>query len=92
MLTGGVLKARGAALNPIHGADAVARFILGTEKRSSGAARTARPARLNGEPGFVVYVGGEAHAAVAFQISGERIRSIYSISNPEKLRGLAGLK
>src|SRR5206468_2169698 len=52
-------KVRGAALRPINGADAVARFVCGVIERFVPAERWIRPARLNGEPGFIVYASGQ---------------------------------
>jgi hypothetical protein len=53
--------------------------------------RTIRPAQINGQPGFIVYVGGLAHAAVIFEVRDGRIQAIYSISNPGKLQALPDL-
>ncbi|MGH7627478.1 MAG: RNA polymerase sigma-70 factor, partial [Gemmatimonadaceae bacterium] len=51
-------KARGAPMRPVHGVEPVARFIAGVTQRFVPAARTMRAARINGEPGFIVYVSG----------------------------------
>ncbi|HKB90035.1 MAG TPA: hypothetical protein VKC60_05910, partial [Opitutaceae bacterium] len=45
---------------------------------------------INGHPGFVSYRGNTPRAAAAFDIEGERIRTIYLIANPEKLQRLPG--
>ena len=90
LYTDGGGKARGAVLHPLHGADAVARFVIAAEQRFASAERTVRPARINGEPGFIVHVNGEPHVALIFHISERRIRAIYSISNQDKLRSLRG--
>ena len=84
--TGG--KARGAALLPIHGADAVARFITGGIKRFVPAERTMRPSQINGQPGLVVYVSGQPLAAMIFHVRDGRIGTIYAVGNTEKLRGV----
>ena len=89
--TDGGGKSEGARLLPLHGAEAVARFVIAAQQRFASPERTIRPARLNGEPGFLVYLGGRPRAAVICQISGGRIRAMYSISNPDKLRRLGGL-
>jgi RNA polymerase sigma-70 factor (ECF subfamily) len=57
--------------------------------RFASADRTMRPAVINGEPGFIVYVSGTPIAAVIFHVSGGRIRTIYSVANPDKLAGVA---
>ncbi|MFL5575465.1 MAG: RNA polymerase sigma-70 factor [Gemmatimonadaceae bacterium] len=81
-------KVRGAALRPIHGADAVARFVTGVIQRFVPVERVMRPARINGEPGFIVYVSGQPLAAMILHIRDQRIRAIYAIGNPDKLRSL----
>src|SRR6516162_5664868 len=46
---------RAAALNPIHGADRIARFFAGVLRKNSALATVAaRPATVNGLPGFVM--------------------------------------
>jgi RNA polymerase sigma-70 factor (ECF subfamily) len=82
-------KVRGAALRPIVGADSVARFVAGVIQRFVPAERITRPVRINGQPGFIVYVSGRPLAALILDIRGERIRTIYAIGNPDKLQALA---
>jgi RNA polymerase sigma-70 factor, ECF subfamily len=81
-------KAPGAALNPIHGADPVARFILSFSRRFVSQDRALRRAEINGQPGFISYVSGGPVAALVFEIRSDRIRTIYAIGNPDKLRAL----
>jgi RNA polymerase sigma-70 factor (ECF subfamily) len=81
-------KAAGAALKPIQGAAPVARFILSFMRRFVPQARVVRAAEINGQPGFISYVSGMPVAALAFDIRGDRIRTIYAIGNPDKLRAL----
>jgi RNA polymerase sigma-70 factor, ECF subfamily len=81
-------KVRGAALRPVHGATSVARFVAGVIQRFVPAERTMRLARINGEPGFVIYVSGRPLAAMIFHIQGDRIHTIYAIGNPDKLQPL----
>lgn len=82
-------KVRGAALRPVHGADAVARFVAGVLQRFVPVERSLRPARINGEPGFVVYANGQPLTALIFRIRDERIQTIYAVGNPDKLRSLS---
>jgi RNA polymerase sigma-70 factor (ECF subfamily) len=84
-------KVAGAALRPIHGADAVARFIIGRTQRFATADRTTRPAQINGQPGFVVYASGRPLTALIFHVRDGRIRTIYAVGNPDKLRNVAEL-
>jgi len=82
-------KVPGAALRPIHGADAVARFVIGRTTQFATAERTTRPAQINGQPGFVVYASGRPLTALIFHVRDGRIRAIYAVGNPDKLRNVA---
>jgi RNA polymerase sigma-70 factor (ECF subfamily) len=76
----------GAMLKPLHGAEHVARAMLHATKRSGASAADVQPATVNGLPGFVRFDGDRAHAVLAFGIAGDRIVSVFVISNPDKLR------
>ncbi|HKI96571.1 MAG TPA: sigma-70 family RNA polymerase sigma factor [Gemmatimonadales bacterium] len=78
----------GAALNPIHGPNAVARFVIGTTRRFAPARTSLRATTINGQPGFIAYAGTHAQAALIFDIRGGRIRTVYAVGNPDKLAGL----
>ncbi len=78
----------GAALQPVHGPDAVARFVVGVMRRFVPAGTTVHRATINGQPGFLAYLGGRPQAALVFDIRGERIHTVYAIGSPDKLRGL----
>ena len=81
-------KAKGAALRPVYGADSVARFVIGVVQRFVAAEGAMSQTRINGEPGFIVYVSGVPLAAVILQIRDDRIRTIYAIANPDKLQAV----
>jgi RNA polymerase sigma-70 factor (ECF subfamily) len=81
-------KVPGAALNPVRGATAVARFILGIMRRVVPAGTTLRPAELNGQPGFIAYVSGRPLSALILDIRDGRIHTIYAVGNPDKLQAL----
>jgi len=81
-------KAPGAALKPIHGAAAVARFVIGVLERFVPEGSVMRPAEINSQPGFLVYVSGHPLAALVFDVRGDRIHTIYAIGNPDKLQAL----
>ncbi len=84
-------KVAGAALRPIHGAYAVAWFIIGRTQAFATAERTTRPAQINGQPGFVVYASGRPLTALIFHVRDGRIQTIYAVGNPDKLRNVAEL-
>jgi len=76
-----------AALNPIHGADKILRFLAGiTRKNLALAAMQVRPATVNGLAGFVMREEDGAIDTIAFEHNGSRIVAIYLVRNPEKLR------
>jgi RNA polymerase sigma-70 factor (ECF subfamily) len=82
----------GALLKPLHGATPVARAMLHAAKRHSVEGDEIRGATINGLPGFVRFEGGRALAVLAFGVADGRIRSVFIISNPAKLRHLDQLR
>jgi RNA polymerase sigma-70 factor (ECF subfamily) len=77
-----------AAQRPIHGADKIARFFLGVQRRFPLRAPEIRVTSLNGRPGVVIFSDGRPHSAFTFEWSGDRIAGIYAMRNPEKLAHL----
>jgi RNA polymerase sigma-70 factor (ECF subfamily) len=75
-----------AARRPVHGAENVARFLLGGLAKAQQSVTT-RVTRINGQPGLIVRAG-DAVYVTALDIADGRIQAIRSIANPEKLRGL----
>ena len=73
-----------AMLEPIVGGEAVARYAVEIAGRVTGLTLVERP--VNGEPGLVAQQGGVTVAVMAFDIADDRIRHIWSVRNPEKLR------
>jgi RNA polymerase sigma-70 factor, ECF subfamily len=47
-----------------------------------------RPARINGQSGFIAYVSGRPLAALILDIQDGRIHTIYAVANPDKLQAL----
>lgn len=85
---GGGVKA--AALNPIRGADKVARFYIGLARKHGRRDREValRPAEINGAPGLLILLDGVLDQTLSLDIQAGRIAAIYSVRNPEKLRAL----
>jgi RNA polymerase sigma-70 factor, ECF subfamily len=79
-------KAR-AGLKPIHGPDKVARGTLGG-LRWIPPGTQARIEEVNGQLAIVGYLDGHPYGVMMFDIEGERIRRIYTVLNPDKLRWL----
>ncbi len=73
-----------AALHPITGADAIARYFLRIAQL--GGDLTVRECTVNGGAGLVAERDGVAVTVVAFEFTGERIERIWAVRNPRKLR------
>ena len=76
-------KAR-AAINPIHGADRIARFLLGVLGKGDRRLDLLTPA-INGQPGFVLWVDDRFYSVVSLDIRDGRVAALYQIANPDKL-------
>lgn len=77
-----------ALKKPVIGNVAVAQFLAAVT-RTLPADASAEVIELNGEPGLVLKVGGHPIVAILVETDGERIYSVYGISNPDKLGGIA---
>jgi RNA polymerase sigma-70 factor (ECF subfamily) len=75
-----------AALNPIYGADKIARFFAGVVRKEHTDRWRVRPAEINGLPGFVFADPEGALRTVAFDVADGRIAAIYLVVNPDKLQ------
>ncbi|MFC1438549.1 RNA polymerase sigma factor SigJ [Streptacidiphilus sp. N1-10] len=76
-----------ASPHPIEGAEQIARFFVDLSaraERESGLSLAVRT--VNGRPGLVAHQDGATVAVLAFEIAGDRIRRIWGVRNPEKLR------
>lgn len=80
---GGVMK---AALRPITGADKVGRFLAAVVPK--GAEVDMRWTVANGQPSVLLYVDGELDSWGSLSVADGRVREIYLVRNPEKLRHL----
>jgi RNA polymerase sigma-70 factor (ECF subfamily) len=77
---------RPAALRPILGKDRVARLFAGlAQKANLAGAFVYTPARINGDPGYVVSEPDGSVTTVSLEIREGRVRAIYIVRNPEKL-------
>ena len=73
-----------AALHPIEGGEQIAHYIVELASRASGLTIAERT--VNGQPGLVAQQDGATVTVFAFDVTGGRIRHIWVIRNPEKLR------
>jgi RNA polymerase sigma-70 factor (ECF subfamily) len=81
-----------AALNPIYGADKVARFFFGI-LRQVPPGFTVRRAQVNGLPGLVGYFGdGSPQNVATLDVAEGEIQAIRLVLNPEKLGNVPTLQ
>ena len=73
-----------AVLRPIEGAGQIARFFADIAARAPGLTILERS--VNGQPGLVAQRDGVTVAVYAFDLAGGRIKHIWAILNPDKLR------
>ncbi|MCQ8277530.1 sigma-70 family RNA polymerase sigma factor [Acetobacteraceae bacterium KSS8] len=76
---------RPSALNPIGGADRIARFFAGIARKRSRTPILLHLGRINGLPGFVTLEPDGLPQTTALEIREERISAIYIVRNPDKL-------
>ncbi|WP_327182482.1 RNA polymerase sigma factor SigJ [Streptomyces sp. NBC_01334] len=70
---------------PIEGGEQIARAYAEI-RRVSGDRTTFLERTVNGLPGLVAWQDGRIATVFAFEIAGDRIRRIWAVRNPEKLR------
>jgi RNA polymerase sigma factor (sigma-70 family) len=74
-----------AALHPIEGNEHIAHYLAGLADRApSDIAMLERT--VNGQPGLVLQLDGVTAAVLAFEITADRVKNIWAVRNPEKLR------
>jgi RNA polymerase sigma-70 factor, ECF subfamily len=77
-----------ALKKPIVGSVAVAQFVIAVT-RTLPADAGAEIIELNGAPGLVLTAGGRPVVAILIESDGERIHSVFGVSNPDKLDAIA---
>jgi RNA polymerase sigma-70 factor (ECF subfamily) len=77
-----------ALKKPVVGAIAVAHFVIAVN-RTLPADASAEIIELNGAPGLVLKAGGRPVVAIVIETDGERIYSVFAVSNPDKLNAIA---
>ena len=77
---------RGAALEPVHGRAAVARFVLSVSARFAPVNARYLVATVNGKPTLLIYAAdGTPAIVVSVEVGADRIQTIWAIANPDKL-------
>ena len=73
-----------AELHPIEGGEQVARAFVDLAGKAPGLTVLVRT--VNGQPGLVAHQDGVTVVVMAFDVAGDRIKHIWAVRNPEKLR------
>ncbi|MEU8899139.1 RNA polymerase sigma factor SigJ [Nocardia sp. NPDC048505] len=73
-----------AVLRPIIGAEPIARYLTGFTP--AGPRPTIVERTVNGFPGLIVEIDHTPVTVLAFDIAGDRIRQVWAVRNPDKLR------
>jgi hypothetical protein len=73
-----------ALLHPIEGSEQVARALLDIADRAPDLTLLERT--VSGQPGLIVQPAGVTVAMIAFEIAADRIKHIWAVRNPDKLR------
>lgn len=77
-----------AARRPVHGADRVARLIIGL-LRTAGEEGRVELATYNNAPALKLYLGDSFEGVITVEITDGRISHFYAMRNPEKLTTVA---
>jgi RNA polymerase sigma-70 factor (ECF subfamily) len=73
-----------AALRPIEGGEQIARYVVDIAGRAPSLTILERT--VNGQPGLVAQQDGVTVTVFAFDVAGDRIKRIWAVRNPDKLR------
>ena len=74
-----------AALRPIEGGEQIARYVVDIASRAPSNL-TILERTVNGQPGLVAQQDGVTVTVFAFDVAGDRIKHIWAVRNPDKLR------
>ena len=78
-----------AALKPVLGADAVARFLIGVGKKTPpGPGTIIELTNVNGWPALITRVGATANMMLTIETDGDKVFGVHIILNPDKLARL----
>ncbi|MFG1681230.1 RNA polymerase sigma factor SigJ [Nonomuraea sp. NPDC049269] len=73
-----------AVLHPIQGSEDIARYAIDIAIRAADLVILERT--VNGQPGLIGQRDGVTEMVMAFDVAGDRIKHIWAVRNPEKLR------
>lgn len=76
-----------AATRPVVGADRIAKFLLGYAAKAGWTEPDFALVTINGAPGLVLRHPRSGDGVYSFDIADDRIRTVFVVRNPDKLRG-----
>ena len=76
-----------AVTRPVLGADSIAEFVIDTVGKVRWSESDPQLVTINGEPGLLLRHPTFGDGTYSFDIADGRIRAIYVVRNPDKLRG-----
>ncbi len=76
-----------AAIHPVLGADRIAKFVVGLAGKMRWSESDFQLVTVNGAPGLLMRHPIAGSGTYSFDIADGRIRAIYVVRNPDKLRG-----
>ncbi|MBA3293042.1 MAG: RNA polymerase sigma factor SigJ [Geodermatophilaceae bacterium] len=77
-----------AELRPIEGGEQIARAFVDLAGRAPNLTMLERS--VNGQPGLVAQLDGVTVAVIAFDVADDRIKHVWAVRNPDKLRPWTG--
>lgn len=81
-----------AALRPLHGAEKVARWLIGVMRKEAGKEFDFAWTTANGRPAMLLYANGELDSIGTVHAVDGKITEVYLVRNPDKLAGLELLR
>ncbi|MEP7290131.1 MAG: RNA polymerase sigma-70 factor [Chloroflexota bacterium] len=87
--TDGGGKARGAALHPVYGREAVAKFVLASPRLLMTSFQI-ELAEVNDEPALMIRDGSSVRAVITIAVDGDQVSEIRVMGNPDKLKWVNG--
>ena len=78
-----------AAVNVLHGNRTLTKFVLGVRAKAAGTDFRLEFVSVNQTPGLVAWYEGHVFAVYSFDTNGSQITGVYTVLNPDKLKGVA---
>ena len=75
-----------ATRRPITGGPRLARYLAELARKGRDLGLLVVETTVNGRPGLAGHIGGETVVVLAFGVTGDRIRNLWAVVNPEKLQ------